>query len=251
MSAFTVSLLVFCCVFGVGYLATLLREHLPEQHLTAETKDTVKLTMGLVGSMTALILGLLVASAKGTYDTQRGDVIALSAKFVLMDRIFAHYGPESASARERLHHTVESMIDRLWPDSKSQPAKLDPTESAGDSLYNEIEALTPKGESQVRLKNEAINSAMDVAGVRWLFYEQSGSAISAPLLAVVIGWLAVLSASFGLFAPANGTARAALLICALSVSGAIFLILELDQPFSGLIQVSKQPMEMALAHLGK
>jgi hypothetical protein len=93
--------------------------------------------------------------------------------------------------------------------------------------------------------------AVDLGQMRWLMFEQSGSSISAPLLAVVVCWLAILFFSFGLFAPPNGTARVALLVAALSVSSAIFLILELDQPFEGLIHISSKPMQTALDHLGK
>lgn len=250
MSSLSVSLLVFCCVFGVGFLASILRSRLPEHHLSAETKDTVKITMGLVGTMTALILGLLVASAKGTYDTQRSDVIAMAAKFVVLDRMLSHYGSEARPSREILRGSVQNMENHLWPNS-SHHAQLDPSASGGDSLYDAVETLQPKDESQRLLKSQALSSIVDLARVRWLFFEQSGSSISVPLLAIVICWLTVLSASFGLFAPPNATARTAMFICALSVSGAIYLILELDTPFDGLIQISKQPMEMALAHLGK
>lgn len=251
MSAWIFSLLVFGCVFGLGYLATVLRSILPEQHLTTETKDTVKLTMGLVGTMTALILGLLVASAKATYDTQKNDVIEMSAKFILLDRVFAHYGPETADCRAQLRRAVEHMEELLWPDGQKERPTLDPSASAGDSLYDMIEALQPKDESQRLLKTQAVNSAIDIAKLRWLFFEQASSAISVPLLAVVICWLSVLSFSFGLFAPANMTARASLFISAISVSGAIFLILELNEPFRGLIHIPKDPVERALAHLGK
>lgn len=135
MSSLSISLLVFCLVFGVGYLATILRSRLPEHHLSAETKDTVKITMGLVGTMTALILGLLVASAKGTYDTQRGDVIGMSAKFIVLDRMFAHYGPEAADCRQQLRRAVEHMESLLWPDSTKAPVQLDPSAASADSLY--------------------------------------------------------------------------------------------------------------------
>lgn len=251
MSSLSISLLVFGLVFGVGYLATILRSRLPEHHLSAETKDTVKITMGLVGTMTALILGLLVASAKGTYDTQKGDVIEMSAKFIVLDRMFAHYGPEAADCRQQLRRAVEHMESLLWPDSKTTAVQIDPSAASADSLYDLIEALQPKDESQRLLKTQAVNSAIDIARLRWLFFEQASSAISVPLLAVVICWLSVLSFSFGLFAPPNATAKASLFICALSVSGAIFLILELDEPFRGFIHVSKEPVEKVLAHLGK
>lgn len=251
MPTFVVSFVVFLCVFGVGFLASILRGKLPEHHLSPETKDTVKITMGLVGTMTALILGLLVASAKGTYDTQRTDIIGMAAKLMVLDRTLAHYGPEAQPTRLALRDNVGRMIARLWPESRQAKVEVDPTAVAGDSLYDAIEALKPQDDSQRQLKTLALSSAIDIAKARWLFFAQSASAISIPLLAIVILWLTVLSGSFGLFAPSNGTARASLFICALSVSGAIFLILELDTPLTGLIKIPEKPMQMVLEHLGK
>ena len=251
MNASLLFLVVFGCIFGAGFLAARLRLAMPDHHLSADTKDTVKLAMGLVATMTALVLGLLVASAKGNYDTEKGSVTAMSAKFVVLDRILAHYGPETKPSRDLLHQSVEKLIARLWPDKKSEPSQLDPTRSSGEALYDAMQSLTPRDDSQRLLKSQALSVAVDLGQMRWLMFEQSGSSISGPLLTVVVCWLAILFFSFGLFAPPNGTARVALLVAALSVSSAIFLILELDQPFDGLIHISSNSMQTALAHLGK
>ena len=251
MNASLLLLLIFGCVFGAGYLATRLRAAMPEHHLSADTKDTVKLAMGLVATMTALVLGLLVASAKGNYDTEKSSVTAMSAKFVVLDRILAHYGPETKPSRDLLHQSVEKLIARLWPDQKSVPSQLDPTHSSGEALYDAMQSLSPRDDSQRLLKAQALGVAVDLGQMRWLMFEQSGSSISGPLLTVVVCWLAILFFSFGLFAPPNGTARIALLVAALTVSSAIFLILELDQPFDGLIHISSKSMQTALDHLGK
>lgn len=251
MNASLLFLVVFGCVFGAGYLATRLRLAMPDHHLSADTKDTVKLSMGLVATMTALVLGLLVASAKGNYDAERSAVISMSAKFVVLDRILAHYGAEAKPSRDLLHQSVVNLIDHLWPGSKSQPAQLDPLRSSGEALYDSMQSLVPLDDSQRLLKSQALGIAVDLGQMRWLMFEQSGSSISGPLLTVVVCWLAILFFSFGLFAPRNGTARIALLVAALSVSSAIFLILELDQPFDGLIHISGSPMQAALDHLGK
>ena len=251
MNASLLFLVVFGCVFGAGFLAARLRLAMPDHHLSADTKDTVKLAMGLVATMTALVLGLLVASAKGNYDTEKSSVISMSARFVMLDRILAHYGPEAKPSRDLLRQSVEKMIARLWPDKKSEPVQLDPTRSSGEALYDAMQSLAPRDDSQRLLKSQALGAAVDLGQMRWLMFGQSGSSISGPLLTVVVCWLAVLFFSFGLFAPPNGTARAALLVAALSVSGAIFLILELDQPFEGLIHISSSSMQTALDHLGK
>ncbi len=251
MTPILLSLLVFVCVFGAGWLATRVRSRLPEHHLSSDTKDTVKLAMGLVATMTALILGLLVASAKSSYDTQKSAVIAAAAKLIVLDLGLAHYGPETAAARSDLREAVEDMAAKLWPKAGSEHARLDPNTLAGNRVYQAIEALTPQTDSQRELKSQVRNWSIEIGQMRWLLFAQSGSAISEPLLLVVVCWLSILFFSFGLFAPPNPTALMAILIAAISVSGAIFLILELDHPFDGLIHIPSRAMDIALEHLGK
>ncbi len=243
--------IVFGCVFGVGLLAMRLRTALPEHHLSDETKDTVKIAMGLLATISALVLGLMVASAKSSYDAQKNDVVAAAAKFVMLDRMLAHYGPETIAPRALLRRSAEDMLERLWPGSASEPVQLDPSISPGDSLYAAVQSLTPQNEAERAFKAEAMTKAVELGEMRWLLYEQSSRSISTTLLVVLVCWLAILFISFGLFAPANGTAIAALMVSELSASGALFLILELDQPFSGIIRISSEPVQIALAHLEK
>src|SRR5712675_641065 len=116
MSSLTVSLIVFACVFGGALLGILLHASLPQHHQAADSKDIVKLGMGLVATMTALVLGLLVASAKGSYDAQRNQLIQMAAKFAFLDRVLANCGPDAPEARAQLRMSVEQMIARIWPD---------------------------------------------------------------------------------------------------------------------------------------
>lgn len=251
MSPAATGALVFGCVFGGALLAMRLRAALPQHHLSADTKDTVKLAMGLVATMSALVLGLLVASAKGSYDTERSAVIQMAARIAFLDRMLSFYGPEATETRRLLRHAVESMVDRIWPDSKNQHAQLDPAASNNEALYDAIQKLSPQNDVQRSLKSQALGSAMELGQMRWLLFEQSDTSISTPLLVVVVCWLAIIFVSFGLFAPSNNTVVATLMVAALSVAGAIFLILELDRPFDGMIQISSKPMRTALSHLGQ
>jgi len=251
MNPLTIGSWVFVCLFGAGLLALFLRAALPQHHLSAETKDTVRLTMGLVATLTALVLGLLIASAKGSYDTEKSEVTIMAAKLAFLDRLLAMYGPESAPARTALHQAVERIVARMWPTAVAQSAQLDPQVASAEGVYRAIQDLSPQNDTQRALKTQALGSAYELGQMRWLLFEQGGTSISTPLLVVVVCWLAVLFFSFGLFAPANGTSFAALIVAALSVAGAIFLILELDQPFDGLIQISSRPMLNALSHLGQ
>jgi hypothetical protein len=227
------------------------RAGLPQNHLSADTKDAVKLAMGLVATMTALVLGLLVASAKGSYDAQRSQLIQMSAKFAFLDRVLANCGPDAPEVRAQLRMSVEQMIARIWPDNKSRQAELAPITSAGQAMYEAIQKLSPQTDAQRAAKSQALQIVVELGQMYWLLFEQAGTAISKPLLIVVVFWLAVLFLSFGLFTPRNGTAITALMASAVSVCAAIFLVLELDRPFSGLIGISSEPMRNALEHLGR
>jgi len=242
---------VFACVFGGALLGLFLRSALPDHHRSSESKDVVKLGMGLLATMAALVLSLLIASAKGSYDAQSSEITQLAANVALLDRILAHYGPETKDARDSLGRSVARAIDQMWPQSGSQVAELNPAATGGGGFIDKVQALSPQSEAQRSLRTEALKIATDVARTRSLLFAQAGSSIPLPFLMILVFWVAVIFVSFGLFAPPNATVIATLFVCALSVSGAIFLILELDQPFQGFIQVSSAPLRTALAHLGQ
>jgi hypothetical protein len=245
-----ISWIVFGAVFGGALLGMGLRPLLPEHHLSQDSKDVVKLGMGLIGTISALVLGLLVASAKSSFDAQRNSLAQLSANLILLDRILAHYGPEAKESREHLRENVVAMIDQLWPETHEHAGRVEPT-STSESLYERIQSLAPRTEAQRSLQAAALKTGVDVAQGRWLLFAQRSSAIPVPFLVILVFWLALLFASFSLFVRPNTTVVVALLFCALSVAGAIFLILELDRPFGGLIQLSSDPLRRALAQLGR
>lgn len=251
MSSLAISLTVFACVFGGVLLGMFLRAALPEHHLNPDSKDVVKLGMGLIATMAALVLGLLVASAKNSYDTQRSGLTKMSANIMLLDRVLTHYGPETKEARDLLRRAVVRVLDQMWPEDGSRPAQLQPTAAGAEPLYDEIQALAPQNEAQRSIQAKALSISTDLAQTRWLMFGQQGSSIPMPFLVVLVFWLTILFASFGLSAPLNTTVLATLFVCALSVAGAIFLILELDQPFEGVVQVPSAPLRNALAHLGQ
>ena len=251
MSAITIGWIVFACVFGGVLLGMFLRTALPEHHLSMDSKDVVKLGMGLLATMAALLLSLMIASAKSSYDTQSSELTQLSANIVLLDRVMALYGPETKEARDLLRRSVARALDRMWSKDGSRSAQLEPAAAGEERLYDKIQALSPRNEAQRSLRAEALRISIDLARTRWLLFEEGGGSIPVPFLVVLIFWVTVIFISFGLFAPPNATVIATLFVCALSVSGAIFLILELDQPFEGLIQISSAPLRSALANLGQ
>ena len=250
MSSITISLIVFACVFGGALLGIFLHAVLPQHHLANESKDIVKLGMGLVGTMAALVLGLLVASAKGSYDAQSAELTQLSANIALLDRGLALYGPETKEERALLRGAVVRILDQMWSkDGSSSSPTAAP--SGGEILYEKIQALSPKNETQRSLQGQALSIAVDIGKTRWLMYAQQATSVSMPLLVVLVIWLTVIFISFGLFAPFNATVVSSLFVSALSVSGAILLILEMYGPYSGLIQISSAPLRAALEHLGQ
>jgi hypothetical protein len=252
MTSLEVSGIVFACVFGGTLLGMLLRAVLPEQHLSSDSKDVVKLGMGLIGTMTALVLGLMIASAKGTFDTQRAGVAQLAGNVIMIDRYLSHYGPEAKEVRESLRASVADMLARTWPaDGSAPPSSQGGTEGKYEFLIEKIQALPAKTDAERSFQAQALSTVMDTAKLRWTLFSQKGSSIPLPFLVVMVAWLVLLFASFSLFAPPNATVTVTLLISALAVSSAIFLILELDRPFSGMIQVSSAPIRTALEVLGK
>jgi hypothetical protein len=251
MSSITISLIVFACVFGGALLGIFLHSVLPQHHLSAETKDIVKLGMGLVGTMAALVLGLLVASAKGSYDAQKAELTQMSANVALLDRGLALYGPETKEARAMLRGAVVRILDQMWSKGGTSISSSTPTVAGGEILYEKIQGLSPKNDTQRSLRSQALSIAVDIGKTRWLMYEQETTSVSMPLLVVLVLWLTVIFISFGLFAPANATVIGSLFVSALSVSGAIFLILEMYSPYTGVVQLSSAPLRAALAALGQ
>ena len=200
--------------------------------------------------MAALVLALLIASAKSSYDAQRSEVTQISANIILLDRVLAHYGPETKDARALLRQSVAGMIDRIWPEDHSKVAKSLPTADRAEDFFDKVQELSPQNEVQRALQAQALKMSIDLGQTRWLLFEQSGRSIPMPFLVLLIFWVTIIYVSFGLFAPPNATVIATLFVCALSVSGAVVLILELDRPFGGLVQISSAPLRNALAHLG-
>ena len=248
MRSLTISLIAFAIIFGGALVGMFLRSVLPSHHLRDDSRDVVKLATGMVGTMAALVLGLLVASAKGSFDAQNTEMIQTSADFVVLDRALAYYGSETKEAREALHSTAVALLNQAWSKSDS---RLDPSPTGGLILYGKIRALNPRDEVQRSIQSQALNLTANIGQRRWLMYEQGTTSVSKPLLGIMIFWLTVTFAIWGLLAARNITLIATMLISALSASGAIFLILEMYNPYEGLIRVSDAPLRAAIAHLGQ
>jgi len=241
------TLIVFGCLIAAALLGRGLRRVLPQEHLTADSRDVIKLAIGLVATMSALVLGLLVSSAKGSYDTERNEVLQMAAKVAFLDRVLAVYGPEAAEARVRFHDAVNEAVQQMWPEEARRPAQLAPDAQAGNVVYGVLQALSPHDDAQRKLKEQAISIGIDIGQLRSLLVAQSVPSISKPMLIILVLWLAIIFLGFSTLTPPNVTAILALTVSAVAVSGAIFLILELDQPFGGVIRISSEPMLKAMS----
>ena len=250
----TFGLIFFGCLMGAGALGIYLRRVLPEHYLGADTKDAVKLAMGLVATMSALVLGLLVTSVKGAYDTRRGEVIQMAANVAFIDRVLRAYGPEADEVRSQFREMIEESTRRLWPRVNDIPGQFRPNEPSGYYsvfISEQLQRLAPRDDTQRSLKAQATTLVMEFGQLRSMLTAQSVASISRPMLIVVICWLMLIFLSFSLLAPPNPTATVALMASALSVTGAIFLILEMDLPFEGMIRISSEPMLRAMSDLTK
>jgi hypothetical protein len=244
-----VALVLFLALVGVISLGSWIRRRLPDDHLSSDSRDTVKLAMGLVATMTALLLGLLVSSAKGTYDTQRAEVIQMAAKVSLLNRVLSSYGSEAGAVRGDLRDMVVDTLHRMWPAEPSIPGQLSLNVSKGDALFFALQGLTPGNDVQRSLKAESSSLVMSLAEIRVLMLAQQVPSIPHPVLIMVACWLLIIFLYFSLLAPPNATTIISLTAAAISVAGAMFLIMELDQPFGGIVRISSEPMRNTLKQL--
>ena len=255
MSTLAIASIVFACVFGSALLGIRMGTALPAHHLSQDSKDVVKLGTALIATMAALVISLLISSAKSSFDKQDNEIKQASANVVLLDRVLAKYGPETKDIRELLRRSLTLKVNQVWPEDGSRAAPLDRVAEGpvmADSVEDKIRDLAPRNDTQRSLQSRALQISGDFAQTRWLLATQLGQgSIPVPFLVILVVWLAVIFASFGLFAPHNATVITVLLLCALSASAAIFLLLEMDQPFQGWLKISSAPLRYAIAHLGQ
>ena len=249
MSALTLSGIILILMLGGIFIGTLLRRTLPEHHLNDEVKDVVRLGVGLTATMAALVLGLLIAAAKGSFDTQTGQVRQITADLILLDDILAQYGPDAHRVREQIRSTVGPFADRLWREKEVATTGPFETDGTEGQVYLEIQKLSPRDNLQRSLQSRAVQVGNELAQTRFLLFTESENLIPTPFLAVLAFWLVIIFASFSLFSPLNVTVIAFLFLFALSAACAIFLILQLSRPFTGLMMISSAPLRNALQPL--
>jgi hypothetical protein len=250
-ASIALALVMLACALGGGALGMWFGARLPANHIAAET---MKMVIGAMSTLTALVLGLLVASAKGSFDAKVEGVAKVATDAILLDRTMAQYGPETSGARELLRAATAARAGQTRLGDRIAPAKAGGAEAtqAIESLQRRLLDLRPATDAQRALQAKALAIGDELAQTRWLtLMRAGGSTIPNTFLVVLLSWTAAIFAGMGILAPRNATSVLALVVCAFSFSAALFLILDLDQPYGGLIGISDAPLRFALEHLGR
>jgi hypothetical protein len=251
MSSTETGLLVFACTFGAALLGMYLRKRLPPDHLDGDSKDVVKLVIGLIATMAALVLSLLISSAHTAFDTQEAEVRQLGVHIFQLDRILVHFGAQGAEARSQLHHLVADDIARTWPANHAKPAPYatPQLQEEGEQLFEQIAGLSANTTLEHAGQSRALSLLASIGEMRRTMSEQARGSLSWFILGVLVCWLTLLFFGFGLFARLNTTVVVALMAGALSVATACVLILDMNQPYRGWMEISSAPLREALAQM--
>jgi hypothetical protein len=251
MTSGTIFLISLASTMAGAALGMTLRARLPVAYLSLDTKEVVRLGAGLLATLAAVVISLMIASAKTSYDAQDAHFRQLAANLVLTDQLLALYGPEGVGARKLMRQAVPAALDRIWREKATGAPQTTAftANSVAEQVYNAIESLTPGNEVQRSLKPRIMEASGDIGRARLLLFADSDKPIFTPFLMILIVWLTVIFVSFSLFVEPGALVFAALLVFSLSVSSALFLVADLSQPFAGLMQISKDPLVHALAPL--
>lgn len=252
MGSIALASITLACLLGGVSLGAFLRRPLPDHHLADDSKNVVKMGTGLIATLSALVLGLLISAAKNTFDSVNEGIAQCGADIVLLDGVLSQYGPETGDARRLLRRTVASAVAAKWPEQGKMPAGVEPIDVGTGlrAVHDNLLTLSPRNDAQRSLQSQAASTIFGLRQVRWKIFQRSQFVLPLPFLIMLIFWLTILFTSFGLLGPPNPTNISALLLCAVSVSGAVFLLLEMSQPTQGIMKASCGPLVKALELLG-
>lgn len=258
MDSLTVGAIVCACAFGGALLGMLASALLPKHHLSTESKDVIKVAMAMMATLSALVVSLLISTAKTSFDEKDSELREQSARVIMLDRLLAQYGPETQGSREILRAMTEEKLRAIWGGEAEMEQRneidsnvLRSQDSSIEGLQSRLHDLKPKDEKQRSLKEKTLHITFQIEEGRWRLLEQLDGRIQWPFLAMLVFWLTIVFISFGMFAPRNMSVIAALFICSLSVAGAIYMIVEMDEPYGGFIKISSKPVKAALDQLGR
>jgi hypothetical protein len=250
LSPLILGIIVFAVILTGAFSGLVARQWVAPHHLNDETKALVSVSMAVVGTITALVLGLLISNANTSFIARTGEVTALSADISRLDQMLRLYGPEANPARGKLRQYAERKTNDLFP-SDSRDVRLDNPSTY--EIFQQVEYLTLELQStdppRRWFADQALALAARIGNTRWLIAQHAGQGTPKAFVALVVFWLTLLFASFGLFAPSNIIAKLCLILCAFSVAGAVEMILELEKPFGGMLHISPEPTRQALETL--
>jgi hypothetical protein len=253
MDSYIVSSIVFACVFTGSLVGLSLNVLLPDHHRTSASHDAIKLGAGMISVLASLVLGLLTASIKNSFDTTDGQMRTLAANLILTDETLRDFGPETNTARELLRSYTTQAIADHWPQESNQTARME-SANAGSAMDNArlaIIRLSTDTPYHQALRGTAMQLMDGLMQNRWLLIERAGTSIHPAFLVVLVAWIVLIFVAFGYNAPCNATVISAFFICALALSACLFIITEMDSPFDGLITISSHAMRDALAHMNR
>lgn len=254
MDALPISSFVFVCTLGGAFLGIVLGDRLPEHHQTKESREVVALGAGFVATMAALVIGLMVSAAKDSLDERRAELNDAAVDIIVADRMLAHFGEEAKEARALLAETTERWVQQFWGDDNREARHLDPFRDGPPYIEKTVvavRALDPVDDRQRQIQEKVLDVLVDLERTRWMIYEQYGQpTVPTVFLYALAVWLSLIFLSFGLYAPRNTTVLAVFFICALSGAGAVLLIVEMEEPFTGMLQLPQTSLLRAREHLG-
>jgi hypothetical protein len=253
VGALAIGGIVFVCVLGGAFFGMYLEGVLPKHHLSDKSKEVIRVAMGMLATLSALVVGLLIVSANTAFETKSNEMRRVAANAIVLDRMMAEYGQETREARDLLRQAIMAKVQAIWPDgeaSKLRPETISEGR-AGEAILHKLLELTPQNDAQRWIKSQVLQLAGEIILMRSLVAEQTGSSLQWPFLTILVFWLTVIFVSFGLFAPRNGSVLAVLFVCALSIAASIYLIVEMDQPYGGVIKLSNAPLASLVDQLGQ
>jgi hypothetical protein len=241
--------IIFLTIVSGAGLGMLLGRLLPAHHLSDQSRSVVTVATAVVGTASALVLGLLISTASSAFTQRSGEVGRIAVDIIRVDRLLRNYGPEADGARQSLARYAAVELEDLFPEDSAKAAKVDKPGAVQmlDGIRHALFALQPRDDSQRRIEEKCLQLLDEMADTRWvLAFQQNISPIPPAFLILLVFWLTILFGTFGLFAPRNVTVAAALILSALAVSGGIQLVLDMTDPFSGIVRISSAPMRHAL-----
>jgi hypothetical protein len=263
MSEMIVATLLFLLLLLNSAIGVLVQRRLPERHRSRETIEAIRLVISILLTFAALVLGLLTSSAKTSFDDFGSHMRAYGIDMIVLDQRLREYGDAAEPARALLRSYVAASIADTWPDEPSpagdypkhlkrvRPDSIEGEETGVliDRLDDTIRNLEPTDKPHRQLASLLAAGMARTLEQRWRLIEAAAPTVSWPLLSLMTSWLVMIFAVFGLGSPRNAVVYATMVLCALSISSAVYMILELDGPLSGWIVVSSQPLRDALQHI--